>query len=102
VMAVAGNGKVMLSWRAVNDLTAKGYLVYYGSSPHTYLGTGAAQGASPIDVGSSTRAEIGGLDNGELYYFAVVSYDASEPRQQSPFSAEVSARPSRIYSGGAP
>jgi hypothetical protein len=97
LMVTPGNGKVTLTWRKVNDLDVKGYLVFYGSSPHNYLGTGAAQGASPIDAGSSTTLEIDGLENGSLYYFAVAAYDTSEPRQQSEFSSEISARPSRIY-----
>jgi len=100
LMATAGNGKVTLSWRKVDDLDVKGYLVFYGTSPHNYLGTGALPGPSPIDAGAATSIEIGGLDNGNLYYFAVAAYDDSQPRQQSEFSAEVSARPSRIYPGG--
>jgi hypothetical protein len=95
--AAPGNGKVVLTWRKVNDLNVKGYRVFYGDSPHTFLGTGAAQGESPIDVGDVTRVEITSLENGKLYYYAVVSYDGSDPPQQSVFSAEVSARPSRIY-----
>ena len=97
LLATAGNGKVTLTWRKVNDVNIKGYLVYYGASPRNYLGTGAAGGPSPIDAGASTTLTIDGLDNGSLYYFAVVSYDDSQPRQQSEFSPEVSARPSRIY-----
>jgi hypothetical protein len=97
LVATAGNGTVTLTWRKVNDLDVQGYLVYYGSAPHNYLGTGAAQGDSPIDAGSATTLSIGGLDNGSLYYFAVTAYDTSTPRQQSEFGAEVSARPSRIY-----
>jgi hypothetical protein len=97
LMATPGNGKVTLTWRKVNDLNVKGYLVFYGTSPHNFLGTGADLGASPIDAGSSTTLEIGGLENGSLYYFAVAAYDASDPRQQSEFSAEISSRPSRIY-----
>ena len=93
----AGNGKVTLSWRAVNELNAKGYRVYYGTSPHNYLGTGAAEGDSPLDAGSKTSVDVTGLDNGSLYYFAVVAYDDSSPPQISEFSPEVSARPSRIY-----
>jgi hypothetical protein len=95
--AAPGNGKVTLSWRKVNDLNVKGYLVYYGSAPHSYLGTGAAQGDSPIDAGAATTLVIEGLSNASLYYFSVAAYDGSDPRQQSPFSPEVSARPSRIY-----
>jgi hypothetical protein len=97
VTATPGNGKVTLTWRKVNDLDVKGYLVFYGTSPRNYLGTGAVPGPSPIDAGLATTIEIGGLDNGSLYYFAVAAYDDSQPRQQSAFSAEVSARPSRIY-----
>jgi hypothetical protein len=96
-VATPGNGKVTLTWRTVNDLNVKGYLVFYGTSPHNYLGTGAAQGDSPIDAGASTTLEIGGLENGSLYYFAVAAYDTSDPRQQSEFSGEISARPSRMY-----
>jgi len=95
--ATPGNGKVTLTWRKVNDLNVKGYLVFYGTSPHNYLGTGAAQGASPIDAGPSTTLEVDGLENGSLYYFAVAAYDSSDPRLQSEFSTEISARPSRIY-----
>jgi hypothetical protein len=92
--ALPGNGKVTLSWRRVNDLNVKGYMVYYGASPRNYLGVG---GDSPVDAGSATTMEIAGLENGSLYYFSVVAYDDSNPRQQSGFSPEVSARPSRIY-----
>ncbi len=95
--ATPGNGKVTLTWRRVNDPNVSGYLVYYGSTPHNYLGTGSAAGDSPVDAGNATTLEIGGLANGSLYYFAVTAYDDSSPRQQSAFSAEASARPSRIY-----
>ena len=97
LVVTPGNGKVTLTWRKVNDLNVKGYLVFYGTSPHNYLGTGAAQGASPIDAGAATTLEIGGLENGSLYYFSVAAYDTSDPRQQSEFSEETSGRPSRIY-----
>ena len=86
-----------LSWRPVSELDVKGYMLYYGTSPHNYLGTGAAQGDSPVDAGAKTSIEIDGLTNGNLYYFSVVAYDDSEPPQKSDFSPEVSARPSRIY-----
>ena len=97
LVTTAGNGKVTLTWRKVNDLNVKGYLVYYGDAPHTYLGTGAAPGDSPVDAGAATSLVIDGLQNGNLYYFAVVAYDTADPRQQSQFSPEASARPSRMY-----
>lgn len=92
-----GNGKVTLQWRKVNDLNLKGYRVFYGDAPHMYLGTGAAEGDSPLDAGASTRMVITGLENGKLYYFAAAAYDDSDPPQLSAFSVEVSARPSRMY-----
>jgi hypothetical protein len=97
LVATPGNGKVTLTWRPVNDLSVKGYLLYYGNEPHNFLGRGAAQGESPIDAGIATTIVIDGLNNGSLYYFAVTAYDSSLPRQQSEFGPEVSARPSRIY-----
>jgi hypothetical protein len=95
--AIPGNGKVILTWRKVNDLNVKGYRVFYGDAPGTFLGTGSSQGDSPIEAGDTTRMEIEGLENGKLYYFAVTAYDESDPPQASVFSAQVSARPSRIY-----
>ncbi|HVP20179.1 MAG TPA: LamG-like jellyroll fold domain-containing protein, partial [Spirochaetia bacterium] len=97
LVAAPGNGKVILSWRPVSEVGVKGYSIYYGTSPHNYLGTGAAEGDSPVDAGARTSVEITGLTNGNLYYFAVTAYDGSEPPQRSEFSDEVSARPSRIY-----
>jgi hypothetical protein len=97
LLATPGNGTVVLTWRKVIDLGVKGYEVYYGTSPQNYLGAGAAQGDSPIDAGDATRLEITGLENGTLYYFAVIAYDGFDPPQRSAFSASVSARPSRIY-----
>jgi hypothetical protein len=97
VTATPGNGKITLAWRRVDDPEVRGYEVYYGGSPGSYFGEGAAQGPSPLDVGDATRVEISGLENGTPYYFAVVAYDGSEPRERSVFSAEVGARPSRIH-----
>lgn len=96
VTATPGDGKVSLRWRRVDDPEVKGYEVYYGRSPGSYFGEGAAQGASPIDAGDATQLEITGLENGALYYFAVAAYNGAEPRQRSRFSAEVGARPSRV------
>ncbi len=92
VIASAGNGKITVTWRKVNDLNVKGYKVYFGDAPHTYLNPG-----SPLDAGSATRIELTGLENGKLYYIAVTAYDGSDPAQESEFSSETSARPSRIY-----
>jgi len=72
----------------------RGYLVYYGTSPGNYHGTGAGRGPSPIDAGSATELDLEGLENGRLYFFAVVCYDSTDPPHRSAFSVEVSARPS--------
>jgi hypothetical protein len=94
VVATAGNGLVRLAWRPVREEDVRGYLVYYGQYPGNYHGTGADQGPSPIDVGPATELDLAGLENGRLYYFAVVCYDSTEPPHRSGFSKEVSARPS--------
>jgi hypothetical protein len=94
VQAVAGNSRVRLRWGVVREEDVRGYLVYYGLAPGNYRGMGADRGPSPIDVGSATELELKGLENGRLYYFTVVSYDATQPPHRSAFSREVSARPS--------
>jgi hypothetical protein len=92
IVVTPGNGQVTVTWRKVNDLNVKGYRVYFGDAPHTYL-----HADSPLDAGNSTRLEIKNLENGNLYYFTVTAYDDSDPPQESGFSAESSSRPSRIY-----
>jgi len=94
VNAVAGNGRVRLLWNVVREEDVRGYLVYYGSSPGSYRGRDADRGPSPLDVGPAAEITLNGLENGRLYYFAVVAYDASDPPHRSLFSREVSARPS--------
>ena len=94
VQAVAGNARVRLRWSPVREEDVRGYLVYYGTSPGNYHGTGADRGPSPIDVGSATELDLEGLENGRLYYFTVVCYDSTDPPHRSAFSREVSARPS--------
>ena len=94
VRAEAGSSQVRLRWNVVREEDVRGYLVYYGRSPGNYHGTGADQGPSPLDVGAVTELTLAGLENGRLYYFAVVSYDAADPQHRSAFSREVSARPS--------
>jgi len=96
LMAEAGNQQVALSWRRVSEKDIGGYLIYYGNAPGQYMGTGCREGNSPIDVGDKNSLTLTGLENGKLYYFAVVAYDSSVPPHQSDFSREVSARPSRI------
>lgn len=91
-----GNGKVTLSWKKANEMDVKGYMVFYGTGPLNYMGTGSDQGPSPIDVGNVDSVRITGLENGRLYYFSVVAYDSSTPPHLSDFAEEKSARPSEV------
>ena len=94
IVATAGNGKVRLAWSPVREEGVRGYLVYYGHEPGNYHGADAAGGPSPIDAGAVSELTVSGLENGRLYYFAVVAYDGTDPPHHSGFSREVSARPS--------
>lgn len=57
---------------------AMGYRVHYqaDSSAKPFTGTGAIQGASPLDMAQETGVTIDGLDPGRDYYFAVTAYSA--------------------------
>lgn len=92
----AGAGKAILSWQRVTDSDIAGYKVYYGIKPGLYFGTGSITGSSPIDAGNSLTLQIEGLENGQLYYFAVTSYDNAEIHHESIFSREINTRPSAI------
>jgi hypothetical protein len=94
---ISGNETLTLRWQAATDSDVAGYFVYYGSKPGQYFGAGSMTGQSPIDVGNTTEVTLEGMENGRLYYVAVVSYDSSDPPHQSPFSKEVAARPSHLH-----
>lgn len=96
VYAIAGNGKVTLYWKPVNFYDIMGYEIYYGNAPGHYHGTGSSGGDSPVNVGNVNKYELDGLENGKLYYFAIVAYDSAEIPHRSIFSIEVSARPSGL------
>jgi hypothetical protein len=82
---------VLLQWNPVEDTTVIGYKVYYqaDSSTQPFQGTGAAQGASPLDVHAATSVTVSGLDASHVYFFAVTAYNAAG--QESPYSNIVSA-----------
>jgi len=100
VSAKPGDRSIDLSWRDVIEADVAGYLVYYGIKPGNYFGTGLPAGDSPIDVGKNTSLHLEGLENGKLYYFAVVTYDSSSPPHFSRFSEEISSRPSAVHGTG--
>jgi hypothetical protein len=70
---------VSLQWSASTDTKVTGYKVYYqaDSSTQPFTGTGATNGASPINVSNLTSATISGLNPSHAYYFAVTAYDAT-------------------------
>jgi hypothetical protein len=83
---------VTLSWNQSTDPNVTGYKVYYktGSSSTSFNGIGANEGASPIDVGNNTTATLTDLPDGNVYYFAVTAYDASN--HESAFSNVVASQ----------
>ena len=84
VISLAGQTKcfatnVSLQWDPETDPSVVGYNVYYQADSYTqpFNGTGATNGASPINVQNQTSATINGLDPSHAYYFAVTAYNAS-------------------------
>jgi glutamine cyclotransferase len=84
ILILSGQGTcfattVGLQWSAMTDPGIAGYKVYYqaDSSVQPFTGTGAAQGASPVDVQTQTSATISGLDPSHAYSFAVTAYYTS-------------------------
>jgi hypothetical protein len=95
VIAIAGDGEILVSWTRAPDPALKGYRVYYGEASREYFGRGSTMGASPVDVGDATSARLKGLVDGKLYFIAVSAYGPGGADQESEFSDEVSARPLR-------
>lgn len=84
---------VNLAWDASTGPGVAGYKVYYavGSSNQPFTGTGATQGASPIDVGLNTTAILTGLADGDTHFFTVTAYNSSGV--ESSYSNIVSSAP---------
>ena len=99
VASRSGDGSITVLWSPSIDRDVAGYLLFYGTRSQSYFGADSSTGPSPIDVGNATNVTLEGLENGKLYYIAVVAYDASLPAHQSSFSAELSVRPSRLIGG---
>lgn len=102
LVAVPKDGAIELRWSKVPEADVAGYLVYYGDEPGEYMGTGADQGPSPVDVGNVSTILLTGIPNGRLIYIAVAAYDAAAgaaaggaASRAGEFSAETAARPSR-------
>jgi len=89
--AVAGDGKITLSWDAATDnVGVKGYKIFYGTTPVTAeLGSYTL---GPIDAGNVLSYDVSGLTNGTAYYFAITAYDAAGNESQF-YSNEATATP---------
>jgi hypothetical protein len=71
---ILAGSNTSLSWNANPESDVMGYRVWYGAPDDpTYSGTGAAQGPSPIDVGSATSFQLTGLPAGTPV--TVTAYD---------------------------
>ena len=71
---------VKVSWDANSESDLSGYRLHYGILSGNYK--------TVVNVGNVTSHEIGGLEIGKTYYFALTAYDTSG--NESGFSNEVS------------
>ncbi len=75
-----GCGTATATWTGVADVDVAGYFLHYsdGNSGPPYDGVTAAQGPSPIYVGSATSYTLTGLDLSANYRLAVQAVDAAD------------------------
>jgi hypothetical protein len=95
VSAGNGNGKIFVSWEALDVDDINYYQVYYarssGSVEADYDGADASEGVSPIDAGDGTSVTLNGLSNEVTYYVRVSAVDDSGI--EGALSLEASATP---------
>ena len=93
VVTTASAKTVTLSWDPSPSTNIAGYKIYYkaGSSSLPFDGSGANEGASPIDVGTALASSITGLPNAQTHSFSVTAYDTSG--NKSTFSNIVTSPP---------
>jgi hypothetical protein len=74
-----GSSTVTLAWDPNTEPDLAGYILYYGQASTNY--------DFVIDTGTNASYTVGGLAEGETYYFAVTAYNAES--LESDFSNEV-------------
>ena len=79
VVASVDAKTVNLAWDPSPGPDVVGYKLYYksGTSSLPFTGTGAVQGASPVDVGSNLVASLSGLPDEQVHYISVTAYDSA-------------------------
>jgi hypothetical protein len=65
----ASAAQVTLAWDGPRDPNLSGYIVYYRDASGSYEGA--------VDVGRQTTYTLTDLEEGQVYYFTVTSYDAN-------------------------
>ena len=93
--ATGKGSAVTLTWPQLSEPDIKGYLIYYGTQKNIYFGTDAIEGASPLIVQGKdiTNITINGLENGQLYHFAIAAYDTAGIEYPGILSNEITCRP---------
>jgi hypothetical protein len=89
------------TWSA-NPEPVEGYKLYYkkdGTTAPPFEGTGATEGASPVNVGKVTTYTINGLDDNATYHFALTAFNGTE---ESGFSEIVTVNPAANSGAPAP
>ncbi len=74
-----GPGYVDLKWDSSNEPEMNGYNIYYGKTSGMYT--------RRRTIGLMNQYRLDGLNNGEIYYFAITAYDSQS--RESDYSDEV-------------
>ena len=83
---------ITLEWKANEEPHLEGYKIYFSvdlpGPPYDGLHPFYPHSDSPIDVGNVTEYTLQDLEEGVVYYFAVIAYDSE--RYESGYSNQVS------------
>lgn len=96
IITTASAKTVTLSWDPSPATNVAGYKIHYkaGSSSRPFDGSGANEGASPINVGTALDSSITGLPDAQIHSFSVTAYDTSG--NESSYSNIVTSPPAVV------